>query len=462
MVLLFLNVLIKTFLTMATNLTIWSFATSNKKGKKSIYVKVFIKGQSNSGVFIDVANRLQKFDLSEWDKKKQRFVGVNTGANNAVLDEIEKELTQLVEDTPNITPQQLKDYFVNGKEKCVLTVGEFCLQRKEDFVKLRTTNHEQYNTLYNNLCGVDVKNNTTFEKPMYNGVPIIDMDIKDVDNKCFKQFVNWVDTVKEGKGRRNLCGTFRALINYAFARGLTDNNITAKCIAERNIKARQFDKEEKQIPCLTPQQIETFKNLDVSLTRKNKSEYVLRCAELYKDACMLMYYILSRPIDTITLRYDTHVKKDEKGRYYLQYTPTKKAGYGGEVQQYLSEDALQIMRKYEGQSKGGYLLPFSQNEKYYDLNKISAEEWQKRMYRLESGIEGHINNWLKRVAPLIGVEPKDLKMYTFRHSAITHKIIEGDRIEYVAYNAGTSVNQINKHYFNKQSIRESYGNISKV
>lgn len=64
-------------------------------------------------------------------------------------------------------------------------------------------------------------------------------------------------------------------------------------------------------------------------------------------------------------------------------------------------------------------------------------------------VEQQINKYLKKLASALSLEVQNLKMYDFRHSAITHAVNAGGNIFEIAKAAGTSVDMIAKHYYNE-------------
>ena len=164
---------------------------------------------------------------------------------------------------------------------------------------------------------------------------------------------------------------------------------------------------------------------------------------------LLLYYTRSRPADVISLR---HGKEYDEESHTIIYTPRKLAGRINAkgrsccVTLQLPKQAIAIINKYKGRSKGGYLLPLPMNEREWDIpNEFPT--WYVRV----KNVEQRINQYLKKIALALNLEVKDLSLYDFRHSAITHAVRAGENVFMVAQQAGTSVNNIERYYYN--SIR---------
>lgn len=126
----------------------------------------------------------------------------------------------------------------------------------------------------------------------------------------------------------------------------------------------------------------------------------------------------------------------------MVYRPTKD-GSQRDVNIKLPQQAVEIINRYKGQSKGGYLLPLPMNDTEWDKITDFAT-WNTRVKNTEQ----RINQYLKKWAAALSLEVQNLKMYDFRHSAITHAINAGRDVFEVARLAGTSVDVIGKHYYN--------------
>ena len=225
---------------------------------------------------------------------------------------------------------------------------------------------------------------------MYNGIRIFDIPLRAISNRHFIAFGDWIKEVKSGAGYRNLMTTFKAVVSKAHQQELTNNTLT----------------------------------------------YLI----------LLLYYTRSRPADVISLR---HGKEYDEESHTIVYTPRKLAsrinakGRPCCVTLSLPKQAIAIINKYKGRSKGGYLIPLPMNEREWDI-PTEFPTWYIRV----KNVEQRINQYLKKIAVALNLEVKDLSLYDFRHSAITHAVKAVENVFMVAQQAGTSVNNIEKYYYN--------------
>ena len=144
-----------------------------------------------------------------------------------------------------------------------------------------------------------------------------------------------------------------------------------------------------------------------------------------------------------------HGKEYDEESHTIVYTPRKLAsrinakGRPCCVTLSLPKQAIAIINKYKGRSKGGYLIPLPMNEREWDI-PTEFPTWYIRV----KNVEQRINQYLKKIAVALNLEVKDLSLYDFRHSAITHAVKAVENVFMVAQQAGTSVNNIEKYYYN--------------
>lgn len=92
----------------------------------------------------------------------------------------------------------------------------------------------------------------------------------------------------------------------------------------------------------------------------------------------------------------------------------------------------QIINKYKGQSKDGYIFPimYDEKEKTYTTKDYTFTKFRE-----------FLNKWLKVVGRELNLN-YNLYAYVFRHTAIDH----GLSVSYVTNAAGTSVEMTQQHY----------------
>lgn len=194
---------------------------------------------------------------------------------------------------------------------------------------------------------------------------------------------------------------------------------------------------------MATEELNRFLHFDLS-TIFPRQKHRQRLVEIYYDTALLMYYTASRPADVIQWDW-IHNYCEATGQ--ITYIPHKLRHRGGKrVTINLCPQAIAIIEKYRGHSKGGYLLPLPMNETDWgELDGETYKIWESRRSRtLQS-----INLWLRRIAEKLKLDVEKLTLYVFRHSAITHCINRYNmNVMKVAAMAGTSVAIINKRYYN--------------
>ena len=315
-----------------------------------------------------------------------------------------------------------------------------------------SSNYQLYNTLLNKLKGVNLKKRTTFTPASFKGQNIHDTPISEITDYHFRAFGEWVKSDLGGAGYRNLMTTFAATLERAAERypdihhlgykwrkdGVKRTEKAERLTAQQLLAASKAD-----IPTLTIDELNLFLNFDLSKIAPPQA-YRRRLVEIFYDTARLMYYTASRPADVIQWDW-VHNYCEATGQ--ITYIPHKLRNRGGKrVTINLCPQAIAIIEKYRGQSKGGYLLPLPMNETAWgNLYGETYKIWETRRSRtLQS-----INRSLRRIATELNLDIKKLTLYVFRHSAITHCINRYNmNVMKVAAMAGTSVAIINKHYYN--------------
>lgn len=417
----------------------------------------------------------EPFDLIDWNEDKGKFIdGENVVFNNSLLSKILNECTQL---SQRGIYSSGKELFLDYKEFHLSTeihvptyfewLDNFIEQEKSKSVG-KSSNYQLYLTLKHKLQGIDAKNNKTFEAPKCNGKLIGSYLITELDTVCFRSFCKWILAEQHGKGFRNLCTTFIASLtklydqypSLHFKEVKTSNwrsqipkkiNLSSKLTAVQKLNAVS-----SAIPVLTIKEIEKIENLDLNLIKTDSNKHNLFLLELYKDLALLVYYLSSRPADVLQLHSIRNLSMDD---LKIIYVPFKLRNRGckativnlnnddakSKIIRSMNDKALAIIRKYEHQSAGGYLLPFPLNEK--DWESIDGEDYASWEIHRNDTLQ-QANAALKKFSKVLQLSVPNLTLYTFRHSSITHAINGGENWGVVAYRAGTSVKMIENHYYN--------------
>ena len=395
-----------------------------------------------------------------WNEKQGLFIaGENAAYNNQVTKALLDALNALIATNSYADGKQLFAAYEYALTHVVasksMSLADYITLVLESEKERPTSNYELYNTLLNILNGKNKKrkNHTIeFEPAKFNGIKLADTPLNQIGNRHFEAFGIWLQTAKGGKGYKNLMTTFKAVISRAQKAGLTEMALTYDWRKYRPIKEQKamtakqrIEAKGREISILTADEFSQFEAFDV-LAVVPPLKHSQQLAQLYKDAVLLMYYTKSRPTDVIGFTWAGNYDEDSNT---LVYTPRKLAyrpdanGKTKVVTIQLPQQAVEIINRYKGQSKGGYLLPLPMNEIGWNV-VTDFNSWNIRV----KNVEQRINKLLKKIATALQLAVSDLSMYDFRHSAITHALNAGENPFAVAQMAGTSVAKIEQHYYN--------------
>lgn len=428
-----------------------------------------------------VIEELSDPNYAHWDKKSQRFVSRSPkdAENNRILDGILQKYQALLDARDFENGKQLFAYEesknpISIKPARVIKKSFPAPQSKQ---AQGPTMREWLNQVIN-----DIKNPTRLKpSASYQGYltllhaleqegTLVDKPLKEFSDDSFVSFIKWIKKRKPKKGCGNnffgLMKIFTATLNRARKARLIDYQpnfpyMDYAPIHKITDKASEFLTNGGAIKSLSPEQYEAFKVLDVDTVISGRSAQTFYHKNMYRDFCILMYEMKSRPIDILRLHWDNIALDPSTGRYTCTYIPAKKKNYGASskhtskalVIQYLTEDAVKIIMKYKGQSKGGYVFPFPMNNLRWNLDDPMDFH---RNYYLANGVCGRINKFLHKVGELFGLTYQ-LTLYAFRRTAITQAVTDNKMpIAMIAKIAGTSVEMIEAHYANYLHALASY------
>ncbi|MCM1077030.1 MAG: hypothetical protein NC411_06695 [Bacteroides sp.] len=392
--------------------------------------------------------------LAHWSKKEQRFLGGTQSDvdNNKLLDALRSQCEELQKNPQITTPQQFIDALKSGNvpdTDTTETLGAFIQLLIEEQRQLPTKNYQLYTSLFNNLNGENHKSVkgivTTFEKPMYEGTPLIKTPLAQIADEHLLELANWVKRVKNGANFKNLNATLLHVVNVAIERKKIKHAITFKF---RSHAPKKVKTTSEPLKALTSEQFEKVLTFSGQVINPNGHRN-RQLQPLYLDVALLQYYTMSRPADVLLWRSDM-IKTLPNGTKVLCYIPYKKRTHNNatEVILPLNPKALAIIEKYNGQSKGGYILPLPMNETNWDITtKDGNDKW-----RIASNtVLGNINAHLKKVGTLVGVE--GLTLYYFRRSVFSHVASTGVNSTLLAKHGGTSVRMLEKHYIKDTELQ---------
>lgn len=414
---------------------------------------------------------LKNPNFTKWNPDAQMFISrVQTDLeNNIILQDLLSQIEQLLDEHDFDSGKELFAMFDSLrkekaeaailKEKQEITLGEFIKEVIEELrhpVKRKpSSNFQPYTTLLHKL-----------EKEG----KIIKTAISKVNRHSFVQFSEWILRQKglkgSGKNYIALMKLLIATINRARKAGLTDYTPNfpymdyAPVVNKLSERASDLNNSGGTVKSLSPEQYEQFVNFDLELI-KLRHPHQNYYKELYRDFCILLYEMKSRPIDIIKLHWDNLAFNERYQRWTCTYIPSKKKNYAFMrendsnplVVQFLTPRALDIIMKYKDRSVSGYVLPFSFNKRKWDLEN---PEQYHTYYTQQNRMQGRINRFLHKVGDKLGL-PFQLTTYAFRRTAITKALIDNEMpITMIAKIAGTSVGMIEHHYVNYLDALAAY------
>ena len=429
-------------------------------------------------------DELRNPDFKTWDKSAQRFVSRRPidSANNKILSDVlrhyedllekydfesgrelfayqeETELLAAQESKPKpqlskppkkiVTPPNVTSHAMPGDN---MTLGKWLEQIIEEIKNPKrlkpSASYQGYLTLLHKLEAEG---------------KLIKQPLTALGDDSFVQLIKWLNKQKgkNGKGT-NFIGTMK-IFAAAISRARKARLITYRPdfpymdyapIHKVTDKAKDFLSNGGAVQSLTPEQYEQFVQMDLSEIKMARGPQMEYYKDLYRDFCMLLYEMKSRPIDILRLHWDNIAYDANAKRFTCTYIPAKKKNYGASskhtskalVIQYLSPKAVEIVMKYQGKSKGGYIFPFALNQTKWNLN--DPQQFHYHYYK-GNHICGQINRFLHKVGKYLEV-PFQLTLYAFRRTAITQAVTENKMpLAMIAKTAGTSVEMIEAHYAN--------------
>ena len=416
----------------------------------TLYVCVAYKGSSKGRKYFTVQGLISP-DFRYWSKKEQRFTsGTDTAkANNPVLEDICALCDELLTNSAITSPSEFIEALKRGcAPSDVLTFGDFLRELIDDWKSGKNNKlpSKAYQPYINLLHKLEKEKDAQYRGK---GCDLINVPIANVDNQCFIQFHHFVLSLSDKEGRSNyinIMKLFKQVHKKAFELELTDTVFRFPYAKH----APNNNKKKKKRSALTMEQYAKFVKLDVTTLPKSGT-LTYELMQLYKDYCIFLYEMFSRPVDVTRAHSNDIVTIHEKK--FLSYIPTKKKNNTQDdedktVAAPITDTAMRIINKYKGKSSQGYIFPFSMNEYKWDM--VNAKDWNKWNNRKQR-VQEMINSWLRnKVAKAIGVD-FPFTLYVFRHSVFTHacmaKGTDKDSIINIAKKGGTSIKMIDKHYY---------------
>jgi len=367
-----------------------------------------------------------------WNADKERFTNyaVSYSENNKALEDFKSIYSKLVLEHPEYTARQIASAYTTSQRLNQDHDSNLSGKRNDSFIFV-----EKYLELV--IEREKVKNGCNFE--VYGKLL----------NKCRKVICNFshltfqemnydkclsiAHTFAKHRGYRGISKTFRALLGKASKDKEVDfsiNQIGDFHFADYN--PNKDDVELKKPDVLNSSQLKLFLNMNVmDITPEYEDRQLV---ELYYDFCVFMFNSFFAPCDVIKLKYK-HITKHRT--IIARRKKTHKA-----IEIPISPAMEQIINKYMGKTKDGYVFPIMDDKK--------EKEYETKDYTFKK-FRQNLNIWLKPLGKELGLN-YDLYAYVFRHTAITVALDGGLPISYVAMAAGTSIEMIQEHYYNGDNI----------
>ena len=356
-----------------------------------------------------------------WNSDKERFssYAIFYVENNTALDEFKESYSSLIKKHPELSAKQIAQFYTSAKQEKE-TTPENSLSLVEKFLEVVVKrekcksgcNYELYDKLLKKCRKL---------LPDFSSLTFQEIDF----DKC----VRIAHIFAKHGGYRGTTKTFRSLLGKADDEKIIDFSLSQI----GSFKFSDYDPQKDEVntkkpDVLSPEQLKAFLNLDlsqVSPTYTNRKK-----VELYYDFCVVIFNTFLAPCDVIKLKYKDITKQ---GSVNVKRKKTHKA-----VEVPLNPALEGIINKYSGQTKNGYVLPImdDEKEKGYKTKDYTLKKFRER-----------VNCWLKDVGEELKTD-FDLYAYVFRHTAITVALDNHVPIPYVAMAAGTSIEMMQKHYYN--------------
>lgn len=358
-----------------------------------------------------------------WDASKQKFSShaVCYSENNRILEHTADLYRNVCEEHPELGAREIAIWFSREREerksdtrKSFFEVRGYLQIVIERERQRPGCNFEVYEKL---LRKCDIVLNG-FDKMLF-----AEMDY----DKCYSVATSFA----KHPGYRGTAKAFRALLGKASKD--RDVNFSITSIGDfsfTELDPNRFRYDDNKPDVLSDKAIRDFLHLDLS---KVSGKFGPERTEIFHDFCVFMMQSFLSPCDVLNL------KSSCVTRMGTISTRRKKTHKGVEIP--VTDDMKRIIDKYKGKSIYGYVFPIMND---YDDRHSHTKDFTLKQFRKD------LNLWLKDAGRAIGV-PYGLYAYVFRHTAITVAIDRGLPVAYVAMTAGTSIEMIQKHYYNGNS-----------
>lgn len=372
-------------------------------------------------------------DLKHWKADKEQFSGYAPfyEENNKAIADFKQIYWKLVTEHPELTAQQISDYYRNERR-----------HTGSEPVELADWKPEQYKNSVAKYLEVVVLREKAKSGCNYEGYykllqkcrkEIPGFDVLPFSTLDYNKMVQIANIFAQGRAYVHHSKKFRSLLGKASK----DKDVMFSLTQIGDFKFVDYNPDRYAVAgrnepdVLSAEELKMFLNLSVQdLTPSYKDR---RMVEIYYDFCVFMFHSFFAPCDVIKLKWRDITRR---GTIVARRKKTHRA-----VEVPESPVMREIIDKYKGQSKDGYIFPIMDDEKE---KKYTTKDYTFKKFR------EYLNVWLK----IVGKEMRlsfNLYAYVFRHTAITVALDNGLPVSYVANAAGTSAEMIQQHYYNGEN-----------
>jgi integrase len=369
-----------------------------------------------------------------WNNDKERFTSyaVNYVENNQALDDFKGLYQSLIKEYPEMSAKQVAQFYSSKPQEsgAKINTPEVCnnnLNLVENFLEVvikrekakQGCNFEKYHKLQRK-CRKILKGYSSLNFQSIN----------------FDKCVAIAHIFAKNGGYRGTAKAFRNLLGKASKDSAV--NFTIHQIGDfsfNNYDPNINEIDTKKPDVLSPEQLKEFLTLDLSQTTPTYKDR--KQVELYYDFCVFMFHSFFAPCDVIKLKYRDINKQN------MIHVKRKKTHKALEIP--LNPVMENIINKYRGKTKNGYVFPIMDDEKE---KEYETKDYLFKMFRKR------VNVWLKCVGKELGTD-YELYAYVFRHTAITVALDHNIPLSYVAMAAGTSIKMIQDHYYNGNNSKNT-------
>ena len=303
--------------------------------------------------------------------------------------------------------------------------------------KYESGNYVIYNKFVRRLQGYQYKQ----LQPWASQIQVFaNMPISEIGNKEYNDFVYFL--VMNNLPIKDSLNAFRAVVYYYRRWVMNDDSFKFQLREKYKGIVQNSKKKKHQSITLTSEQLRQIRCFDVENIKGNSEQ-----KHLYKDTLLLMYGLVTRPFDILSMKIEDIKVRKGKLHYWVYCANKLRNTKGRKDETPIQPGCWKILSKYIGDRRQGFVLPFAMNEeeKPQQQRKVQVNHMATKIGRFLKDIAKYYN-W--------DVDIRRISMYTLRHTAITD-LLKHYSCNIVAAWAHTSVKEINDTYEDRQNLASS-------